>query len=100
MNRDELLDALQNARARLDKSLDGLSADELTRPGVVGDWSVKDILAHVTAWDVDLLTNLGKLKRGQKPGRVLWDTAGIQEQNEAWYAEYKSRPLERVLGDY
>lgn len=100
MTRDELMDALRQARARLDSAIEGLSPDELTTPGPVGDWSVKDLLAHVTAWDVDLLTNLGKVKRGQKPGRTAWDGAGIQAQNEAWHAELKDRALERVLADY
>ena len=100
MNRDELTDSLEAARAKLDAALDGLSAEELTAPGPVGDWSVKDLLAHVTAWDVDLLTNLGKVKRGLKPGRTQWNKALIQTQNEAWHTELLDRPLERVLADY
>ena len=78
MKRDELLAALEAARAKLDAALEGMSAEDLTAPGPVGDWSVKDLLAHVTSWDVDLLTNLGKIKRGQKPGRTQWDKALIQ----------------------
>jgi uncharacterized protein (TIGR03083 family) len=100
MNRDELLAALQAARARLDAALAGLSPAELTAPGPVGDWSVKDLLAHVTSWDVDLLTNLGLAKRGQKPGRTQWNGPLVQAQNEAWHQELKDRPLERVLADY
>ncbi len=100
MKRDELLAALVAARARLDAALEGMNPEELTAPGRAGDWSVKDLLAHVTAWDVDLLTNLGKVKRGQKSGRTQWDQAGIQAQNDAWQAEMKNRPLERVLADY
>ena len=100
MKRDELLAALEAARARLDAALAGMSSEEMTVPGPLGDWSVKDLLAHVTSWDVDLLTNLGRIKRGQKPGRTQWDKAGIQEQNEAWHQELKDRPLERVLADY
>jgi uncharacterized protein (TIGR03083 family) len=100
MKRDELLAVLETARARLDAALDGLDPDELTVPGPVGEWSVKDLLAHITAWDVDLLTNLGKFKRGQKPGRTAWDSDGIQAQNTAWHAELKDRPLERVVADF
>ena len=100
MTRDELLEALHAARARLDAALVGLSAAELAAPGPVGDWSVQDLLAHVTSWEVDLLTNLGQARRGQKPGRTQWNSALIQAQNEAWHAELKDRPLERVLADY
>jgi uncharacterized protein (TIGR03083 family) len=100
MKNAELLAELEAARAKLDAALAGLSSDELVAPGPLGDWSVKDLLAHVTSWDVDLLTNLGKIKRGQQPGRTLWDKAGILAQNEAWHKELKDRPLERVLADY
>jgi len=100
MNCDELTEALEAARARLDAALDGLTAEELEAPGPGGDWSVKDYLAHVTAWDVDLLTNLGKARRGLKPGRTQWNKALILAQNEAWHQELHTRPLERVLADY
>jgi uncharacterized protein (TIGR03083 family) len=100
MKRDELTDALEAARAKLDAAIDGLSAEELEAPGLAGDWSIKDFLAHVTAWDVDLLTNLGKVKRGLKPGRTQWNRALIQEQNEAWHKDLGARPLDRVLADY
>ena len=100
MNRVELTEALEAARAKLDAALEGLNAEELTAPGAVGDWSVKDVLAHVTACDVDLLTNLGKVRRGLKPGRTQLNKAEVQAQNEAWYKELRDRPLERVLADY
>src|SRR4051812_26591895 len=100
MKRDELITALEEARAKLDASIEGLGPDELTGPGPLPDWSIKDLLAHVTAWAVDLLTNLGKAQRGQKPERTQWNTAQILEQNEAWHRAFKDRPLERVLADY
>ena len=100
MNRDELTEALEAARAKLDAALEGLSAEELAAPGTVGEWSVKDILSHVTACAVELLTNLGKVRRGLKPGRTQLSKGEIQAQNEAWHKELRDRPLERVLADY
>jgi uncharacterized damage-inducible protein DinB len=100
MNRDELSAALQAARAKLDAALDTLDEPDLLAPGPDGQWTAKDVISHITAWDVDLLTNLGKVKRGQKPGRTAWTAATIQAQNDLWYAEFKDRPLERVLADY
>lgn len=100
MNRDELSAALREARARLDAALDSLTEPDLLTPGPDGKWTAKDVISHITAWDVDLLTNLGKVRRGQKPGRTAWTAATIQAQNDVWYAEFKDRPLERVLADY
>jgi uncharacterized damage-inducible protein DinB len=100
MDRDELSTALQAARAKLDAALGALNESQLLAPGPDGPWSAKDVIAHVTAWDVDLLTNLGKVNRGQKPGKTDWSAASIQAQNDLWHAELKDRPPERVLADY
>lgn len=100
MKRDELIQALEETRDRLDAVIEALSEAQLTEPGAADGWSVKDILAHLTAWEVDLLTNLGKARRGQKPGKTDWNAASIQAQNEKWYAEYLDRPLDRVLTDF
>jgi len=35
----------------------GLSDAQLMEPGVTGDWSVRDILAHVTTWEEEALTS-------------------------------------------
>ncbi len=51
----ELLKDIQVEHARLDKMLSTLTAEEMIRPGVVGDWSVKDVLAHLAAWEQLLL---------------------------------------------
>jgi hypothetical protein len=51
MAKQRLLKALDTAWAALKESYAGLSDSRLTMPGVTGDWSVKDILAHVTTWE-------------------------------------------------
>jgi len=50
-NKAELLEYLAQGRARLLAAIEGLSEEEMTTSGVVGDWSVKEILAHIAAWD-------------------------------------------------
>ncbi|HAL61735.1 MAG TPA: hypothetical protein DCP08_04935 [Chloroflexi bacterium] len=50
-NRAELLEYLAQGRERLLSAIEGLSEEEVTISGVVGDWSVKETLAHIAAWD-------------------------------------------------
>ena len=50
-DKQELLDDLASARAELLSAIEGLSEQEMVCPGVVGEWSVKDTLAHIAAWD-------------------------------------------------
>ena len=45
----QLLKDIQTERRRLEQSLSTWSDEELIRPGIVGEWSVKDLLAHLVA---------------------------------------------------
>ena len=96
MKRTELISELTRVRAELKAIIDDLSEAHLLAPGAEGNWSVRDVLAHITAWEVDLLTNLGKVRRGAKPGNTAWNKASILRQNERWHQETKDRPLRPV----
>jgi hypothetical protein len=63
-DREELVHYLERARNELLASFRGLPAKEMTQPGVVGEWSVKDVLAHVTSWEEQVLPDLARLARG------------------------------------
>jgi hypothetical protein len=98
--RQALIEALTDTRAATESVLAGLEPAGLVAPGVAGDWSVKDVLAHLTAWEVEMLTNLGKARRGAKTGRTRWTQAQTDAQNAAWHSQMKDRPLSQVLDDF
>lgn len=64
MNRQQLLDRLDTAWQTFTGSYAGLSDARLTEPGVTGDWSVKDIIAHVITWEEEALTYLPVIAAG------------------------------------
>lgn len=45
-----LLDEVDAARTRFHDALATVDADLVMAPGVVGDWSVRDLVVHVAAW--------------------------------------------------
>ena len=99
MTRASLLADLRDARARLTAALGPLEESGLAEAGP-GDWRRQDILTHVTAWAVDLLTNLGKVQRGQKAGKTEWRGPEIEAQNQEWHHEFHARPAAAVLADF
>ena len=48
MTKARLLDTMQAERVRWDGLIAQAGEERLTEPGVAGEWSVKDIIAHVT----------------------------------------------------
>jgi hypothetical protein len=99
MTRAALLADLRDTRARLTDALGPLDEARLAEPGP-GKWRRQDILTHVTAWAVDLLTNLGKVQRGQKAGKTEWRGPEIEAQNDQWHREFYNRPAAAVLADF
>jgi hypothetical protein len=54
-NKEELIERILGGRVRLEELIDSLSDEELAAPGPDGEWSVKDHLAHLAAWERLLL---------------------------------------------
>ncbi len=81
------------------QALDGLSPDAMLRPGVVGMWSVKDVLAHLAIWQSELITALSQLDR---PGRVpeIVEIEDIDDFNASQYRANVRRSLDVVLEDF
>jgi hypothetical protein len=71
MNREQLLRRIETTWAALQDSYAGLSDAELTEPGVVDAWSVKDVLAHVTTWEEEALKYLPLIIEGGTPPRYV-----------------------------
>jgi hypothetical protein len=66
---ERLLQTLDAAWTALGDAYAGLPDARLVEPGVVDDWSVKDILAHVTSWEEEALTHLPLIIAGGTPPR-------------------------------
>ncbi|MCC7352977.1 MAG: ClbS/DfsB family four-helix bundle protein [Anaerolineae bacterium] len=102
MDKPQLIDLILADHARLDQALAQMSTSQMTEAGVQDTWSVKDILAHITAWEARLVTWLQAAARGETPTRpepgATWDD--IDRLNEETYRENRDRPLHDVLADY
>ena len=50
MQTDALISALRDARADLLKALEAVTPESLTTPGLVGEWSGRELIAHLGYW--------------------------------------------------
>jgi Mycothiol maleylpyruvate isomerase N-terminal domain len=80
----------------IEASYAGLSDARLTEPGVTGDWSVKDILAHVTTWEKEALRHLPVIAAGGRPPRYV-GYGGIDAFNAMMTNVSRGRSLAAVL---
>jgi hypothetical protein len=97
VNRQQLLHRLDIAWVAFQASYAGLSSSRLTEPGVVGDWSVKDIIAHVTWWEEEALRHLPLIMVGDRPPRYSVTYGGIDAFNAMMAERKRDVPLSDVL---
>ena len=97
MDRQQLLSKLDRAWADFEQSFAGLTDAQMLEPGVVGDWSVKDILAHVTTWEEEALKSLPLILEGRKPPKYSVLYGGIDAFNAQQSEMKHSLPLADIL---
>jgi len=84
----DLIDSMRHERAVLLTILSTASSALLTRPGLVGEWSVAQVLAHLTASDWRLIQAIGVLHCAGS--LATWETLS-DEQVEAANARVAAR---------
>jgi hypothetical protein len=97
MDRRQLLKRIDKAWNALRESYAGLSTSELLEPGVTVDWSVRDVIAHVTWWEEEALTHLPSILAGGRPPRYSVVYGGIDAFNAKMTEERRDLSLSEVF---
>ena len=100
MKKSEILASLEGERERFLDELEGLNEADLEIPGVLGEWSVKDILVHLSRWEAELVKLLFQAHNGQKPSSAHFTQQNVDDTNQQWFEEGRTRPIQRVLDDF
>jgi hypothetical protein len=95
MNKTELLDTLGETRFAFDSALAEVDPAQMTVPGIVGKWSVKDVIAHIT-WAVN--ETIGMLEAKALVGSDLWRLPE-EQRNSAVYEQNRTRSLSDVMAE-
>jgi DinB superfamily len=90
----EILAHIISARVALTSALFGLSEDRLMAPGAVGNWSVKDVMAHIGYWEEVCLEELRIHLRGESSGKDYRDAVAL---NDEWEARLQALSLQESI---
>jgi SAM-dependent methyltransferase len=90
---ENLVDTLRGERYEWNKLIDAVGEARMQLPGVVGGWSVKDLIAHITWAERETLLILNNR---MSEGSQLW-YANQEERNESVYQMNREQPLDEVL---
>jgi hypothetical protein len=71
--KDQLLDRIKREHAQFEAAYASLSDARMIQPGVEGEWSVKDILAHLAFWQRRKIDMFQCALRAEQPPRLRAD---------------------------
>jgi uncharacterized protein (TIGR03083 family) len=99
MTKARLLETLRARRAEWNTLLAEVPPERMTEPGVAGEWSVKDIVAHLLFYERWLADRLHERLRGEAYAGSETDYMPFDEVNERVYQQNRHRSAEDVLAE-
>ncbi len=92
MNKSQFIDRIRRTREEGDALIAQMDDAQMVQAGISGEWSAKDILAHITWHEREMIK---VLQARALIGSELWALPPDQ-RNDTIYEENKARPLQEV----
>jgi hypothetical protein len=89
------IDRIQGAFKELQLAVHDLPDERMTEPWF-GEWSTKDLLAHMASWDEFAAADLRRVGRGHVPCLAAFKSAEIDQWNEFFMKPRWMWPLVQV----
>src|SRR5215510_1989348 len=101
MTKSELLTLLHERHQQWEALLTEIGPARMEQAGVNGDWSMKDIIAHLTGWNRRLVNHLQAAQRGEPEPPPPWPTTlETEDEVNAWiYESNHARSLNEVMAE-
>lgn len=106
-NKQQLLTTLREEFKRWDALQADMSEEQITTPQLAGNWSIKDVFAHLWAWQQRSIARLEAALYNREPEFPPWPAAfdpeveGEPDALNAWlYQNYRDKPWPLVYADW
>ena len=93
------LQLLDTEYANFQDAIKGLDRDQLQRV-FYGDWSVRDIVAHMLGWEREMAEALRRIARGERPTPEGVDYSNADEWNAKFSARLRQQLPTTVLAEW
>ncbi len=102
-NKQQLIEQIRRERTHWETLLQEVGRDRMDQPGAMGEWTFKDLIAHMNGWWEYEVGRREAGLRGERPlppagieGAENWDADPV---NQVFYDRNKDRSLDEVLND-
>jgi uncharacterized protein (TIGR03083 family) len=99
LTKQQILAELRTARADWDELIASMDEAQLTEPGAAGEWSVKDVIAHLTSYDRWFVNTSEAYFRGVPPPPDGAEGMDMDARNQFHHRLTQDQPLAEALTD-
>jgi uncharacterized protein (TIGR03083 family) len=101
-NKAQVLSESRNEYEALGQFLETLTPEQTTRPGALGDWSVKDVIAHLLEWQHMFFGWYAAGVRGEIPPTPAkgYKWSQLPALNQMIYEKHRERPWEEIRDQF
>lgn len=102
-SKTELTTAMQNGYTAFEKLLEQFNESQMTIPGVNNEWSIKDILTHLAAWQGRIASKLEAISaqgESSQTDLVDWTDADLERINAQIFLLNRERSLAEAWQDF
>ncbi len=100
MNKEQTIQFLRNNHQKLEEVINRLEEKQIAEEIILTKWTVRDILAHISAWNWELIKATDDLLNDQEPWFINEEECTEAEFNESEVRKRKSQSLDQVLKEW
>ena len=78
--RRRLLNDLERERNQLIRNIETCRIRDIDRP-FIGEWSLKDIVGHISSWEAEVIVALRQIHEGKQPDLLRFEPGRVDEWN-------------------
>jgi Protein of unknown function (DUF1706) len=98
MDKAEFLQRIRDGRQRLNEALTGLTEDQMANDLVTAHWALRDLLAHLAAWQGEALRWVEQAARNEEIGPLI--NQSVDEWNAHRVEERRRLPVVEVIQEF
>ncbi|MFX0013186.1 MAG: DinB family protein [Promethearchaeota archaeon] len=100
MRKQEAIQFLKHNHEKLEKTIKGLRKSQITEEIITGKWTTKDIIAHISAWNIELKKATDDLLNNEKPWFINEEELNEAEFNEKETNKRKNLHLDQIFEEW
>jgi exoribonuclease II len=101
MNNAKLIQWLTEEQQKWELIIVAIGEKRMTQTGIHGDWTMRDVVTHLTVWQRNHIVKLEAIIAGQPDPASPWpSTLTTEDEINAWmYQAHRERTTSQVLDD-